>query len=152
MAHTPPALGAPLLPPPAVPTLQGLSPSTIHSFKRVVLAQPPPYGLDHAPMYGYWVGDGPRTPAQLSTKAVSSKVQWFLAYQHSGIQSYIVLHNPFVYLTAPGLNHPHASHTIWVIDDVSSTDASLALVYQPSNLSMSPRQPTCHPTTTSLLP
>ena len=132
MAHTPPALGAPL-PPLAPPTLQGLNPSTIHSFKRAALAQPPPYGLDHAPMYAYWAGDGPRTPAQLSTEAVSSKVQWFLAY-HSGIQSYIVLHDPFVYPTAPGLNHPRGNQTIWVINDVSSTDASLAMVDQPSNL------------------
>jgi hypothetical protein len=37
-------------------------------------------------MYEYWAGDGVRTSAMLSTKAISSKVQWFLAF-HSGIQS-----------------------------------------------------------------
>jgi hypothetical protein len=122
MAHTAPALGAPLLPL-APPTLQqGLNdPSTFHSFKRAALTQPPPYGLDQAPidMYAYWAGDGPRTPAKLSTKAVSSKVQWSLAYHSGTIQSYIVLQDPFVYPTAPGLNHPRGNQTIWVINDVS---------------------------------
>jgi hypothetical protein len=85
-------------------------------------------------MYAYWAGNDPPTQAQLSTQSISSKVQWFLAH-HSGIQSYIVLHDPFVYPTESGLNHPRGGNqTIWVINDVASTDASLGLVDKPSNL------------------
>jgi hypothetical protein len=98
-----------------------------------MLAQVSPYGQTYTPMYEYWAGDGARTPAMLSTEAISSKVQWFLAL-HSGIQSYITLHDPFVYPTAPGLNHPCSNQTIWVINDVVRSDASLSLVDQPANL------------------
>jgi hypothetical protein len=84
-------------------------------------------------MYQFWSGDGPHTPAQLSTEAVSSRVQWFLAF-HSGIQSYVVLHDPFIYPAAPGLNHPRSNQIIWVINDIGTTDTTLSLVDQPGNL------------------
>jgi hypothetical protein len=77
--------------------------------------------------------DGPQTPAQLSTEAVSSRVQWFLAFHHS-IQCYVLLHNPFIYPAAPGLNHPRINQTIWVINDIRATGTTLSLVDQPGNL------------------
>jgi hypothetical protein len=86
-------------------------------------------------MYQFWSGDGFNTPAQLSTKAVSSKVQWFLVF-HQDIQSYIVLHYPFIYPAAPGLNHhPRSNQITWVInEDIGTTGTSLSLVNQPGNI------------------
>jgi hypothetical protein len=75
-----------------------------------------------------------RTPAQLSTKAISPKIQWFILVYHSGTQWYIVLHDPFVHSTTPCLNHPCSNQTVRVIDDVRSIDASLGMVHQPANL------------------
>jgi hypothetical protein len=54
-------------------------------------------------------------------------------------QRHTVLHRsprPFylAYPTAPGLNHPRSNQTIWVINDVGRSDASLSLVDQPANL------------------
>jgi hypothetical protein len=84
-------------------------------------------------MYAYWAGDGPRTPAQLSTETISSKIQWFLI-SPVGTQSYIILHDPFVYLAAPGLNHPWSNQATWVINDVGRNNASLSLIDQLTNL------------------
>jgi hypothetical protein len=84
-------------------------------------------------MYQFWSGDGPHTPAQLSTKAVSSRVQWFLAFHH-GIQSYVDLHDPFVYPAPPCLNHPRSNQTIWVVNGIGMTGTTLSLVDQPGNL------------------
>jgi hypothetical protein len=128
MAGAPPIGG----PPPPAPQVKP-APTTINTFKPAALAQPSPYGQDYNPMYQFWSGNGPHTPAQLSTKAVSSRLQWFLAF-HQGIQSYIVLHDPFVYPAAPGLNHPRSNQTIWVINNIETNGTTLSLVDQPANL------------------
>jgi hypothetical protein len=102
MANAPPPPGVSLPPLAPPPTMLGLNASNIHTFQRAMLAQVSLYGQTYTPMYENWAGDSPRTPAMLSTKAISSKVQWCLAF-HSGIQSYIILHDPFIYPTAPVL-------------------------------------------------
>jgi hypothetical protein len=56
-------------------------------------------------------------------------------FPRSGIQSYIILHDPFVYPTTPGLNHPHGNQTIWVTNDVGSSDWLVSLVDQPTKIS-----------------
>jgi hypothetical protein len=115
MAGAPPGVGA------GGPTFP-VAPSTtsVYNFKRATLAQPLPYGQDYEPMYQFWSGDSPHTPTQLITEVVSSRVS---------IQSYIVLHDPFIYPASPGLNQ-----TIWFINDIGAADATLSLVGQPTNL------------------
>jgi hypothetical protein len=133
MAGVNPGVGAGVPPVPLPPPMVAAPATSINNFKRAALAQPSPYGVDYNPMYQFWSGDGPNTPAQLSTEAVSSKVQWFLAF-HQDIQSYIVLHDPFIYPAAPGLNHPRSNQIIWVINDIGTTGTSLSLVNEPSNM------------------
>jgi hypothetical protein len=135
MAGVNSGIGAGVLPVPIPPPV-AMAPATssINNFKRGALTQLSPYGQDcYSPMYQFWSGDGPQTPAQLSTEAVSSRVQWFLAFHHS-IQSYVVLHDPLIYPAAPGLNYLRSNQTIWVINDIGATSTTLSLVDQPVNL------------------
>jgi hypothetical protein len=132
MAGAPPILGGGGPPFPA-PPLVTPGATSLSTFKRAVLALPSPYGQDYVPMCQYWSSDAANTPAQLSAKAVGSRVQWFLTF-HQGIQSYLVLHDPFIYPAAPGLNHPRSNQIIWVMNDVGTTDATLSLVDQPNNM------------------
>jgi hypothetical protein len=74
MAYTPPPPGVGLPPAAPPPALLGLNASNIHTFQRAMLAQVSPYGQTYTPMYEYWASDGARTPAILSTEAISSKV------------------------------------------------------------------------------